>query len=204
MTVFEVDAPTRLGPESNGMHMTREEFDAVEAWDERFRYELVNGVVLVRPIPPATERVKSDVLNYLLRSFMERWPGVIDEALPTQEVETPAGVRLCDQVVWSGLGRIPRPTHDVPAIVVDFVSQSSRDRRRDYEEKRGEYAAIGVAEYWVIDRFDRTMTICHLDGRQEVVREGEVYQTPLLPGFELPLDRLLAASDRFDEPGESS
>ena len=66
----------------------------------------------------------------------------------------------------------------------------------DDTEKRREYAAVGVREYWVIDRFRRTMTVYTGDGEQ-VVSEQESYSTPLLPGFELPLARLFAVADRW-------
>jgi len=68
---------------------------------------------------------------------------------------------------------------------------------RDYQEKRREYRKIGVAEYWIIDRFHRTMTVYRLDGSEQIAHEGETYRTPHLPGFELPLARLLAAADRW-------
>ena len=61
-------------------------------------------------------------------------------------------------MIWAGLGRVPNPQTDVPAIVVEFVSRRHRDRVRD-EVKRREYLAIGVLEYWVIDRFRRIMTV---------------------------------------------
>ena len=60
--------------------------------------------------------------------------------------------------------------------------------RRDYEEKRREYMAIGLQEYWIIDRFRRTLTVYRNQpsGSLEIgVQESETYTTPLLPGFEL-------------------
>ena len=89
---------------------------------------------------------------------------------------------------------------DVPTIAVEFVSRRRRDLLRDYEEKRREYLALGVAEYWIIDRFRRTMTVYHNPPRvpaEQVVAENEVYHTDLLPGFELPLARLLAVADQW-------
>ncbi len=53
---------------------------------------------------------------------------------------------------------------------------------------------------WVIDRFQRTMTVYGKrvsEKGERVVTEHEVYQTPLLPGFELPLARILAAADAW-------
>ena len=63
---------------------------------------------------------------------------------------------------------------------------------------RGEYLAAGIAEYWVIDRFRRTMTVyVNAPGGavERVVREDESYETPRLPGFVLPIARLLARAD---------
>jgi len=93
-------------------------------------------------------------------------------------------------------------TSDVPAVVIEFVASRARDRKRDYEEKRAEYAAIGVKEYWVIDRFRRTLTVCRGEEDLLVVKEDQTYQTDLLPGFELPLADLFAVADRWGEAEE--
>ena len=71
-------------------------------------------------------------------------------------------------------------------------------RLRDYEEKRDEYLAAGVKEYWIIDRFRRIMTVYRkgLAGpTYDIVTEAQTYETGLLPGFVLPLSRLLAKAD---------
>jgi hypothetical protein len=57
--------------------------------------------------------------------------------------------------------------------------------------------AAGVSEYGIIDRFSRTMTICRSDGPDIVIPADGIYRTPLLPGFEFPLARLLAVADRW-------
>jgi len=104
-------------------------------------------------------------------------------------------------VIWAGLGRVPNVRRDLPTIVIEFVSAGRRSRQRDYEAKRDEYREAGIVEYWVIDRFRRQMTVYRqptADVRSVVVREGELYTTPLLPGFELPLSHLLAEADMLD------
>ena len=96
----------------------------------------------------------------------------------------------------------PNPRADVPTIVVEFVSSGRRNRHRDYVQKRREYDAVGVREYWVIDRFERILTVFarHVSPSGErVVAENEVYSTEFLPGFELPLARLLAAADAWEK-----
>ena len=87
----------------------------------------------------------------------------------------------------------------MPSIVVEFVSVGKRNRARDYEAKRDEYLAAGVLEYWVIDRFRRQMTVFRHDGSRAGVAESETFRTPLLPGFELPLSRLLAEADLLEQ-----
>jgi Uma2 family endonuclease len=103
-------------------------------------------------------------------------------------------------VIWAGLGRVPNTQTDIPTIVAEFVSKRKRDRTRDYEEKRRDYQAIGVCEYWVIDRFARTMTVFKNEAGISsvvVVKADETYQTPLLPEFVLPFGRLLKVADAW-------
>jgi Uma2 family endonuclease len=108
--------------------------------------------------------------------------------------------RIADRLIWTGLGRRPHPRRDPATIAVEFVSPGKRNRKRDYEDKRGDYGTAGIAEYWIIDRFQRTLTVIRYGPAGEevrVVKEGEIYETPLLPGFQLPVARLLAAADEW-------
>jgi Uma2 family endonuclease len=204
MSRDSIDAisPPVLGPESAGMLMTPEEFDAVTVYDDGYRYELIRGVLVVTPIPSEAEASPNDELGAMLRQYQREHPqgAALDETLPERYVQTRLGRRRADRVIWAGLGRTPDPAADVPAIVAELVSASRRDRRRDYEEKRQEYNEAGVVEYWIIDRFRRIMTVYHNrpEGQGElVVHEQETYRTPLLPGFALPLARLLSVADRW-------
>ncbi len=188
-----------LGPELNGTLMTPREFDAVEECDERYVYELVNGVLVVSPPPLEDERDPNEELGFLLRLYREQHPrgAALDATLPEQTVRTRRSRRRADRVIWAGLGRQPDPRNDVPTIVVEFVSAGKRNRQRDYNTKRREYLKLGVAEYWLIDRFQRIMTVYRSGVPERGVGEDESYRTRLLPGFELPLARLLAAADRW-------
>jgi len=197
----------RLEWASSGAPMTPEEFDATSDCDERFRYELVHGVLVVTPPPSEAHRDPNEELGFLLRKYREQHPSgaALDKTLPEQYVRTSDSRRIADRVIWTGLGRLPDPARDVPSIVVEFVSPGKRSLRRDYDQKQQEYLALGVQEYWVIDRFQRTMTVFRQSAgpQQHVVTETETYESPLLPGFQLPLGRLLALADawsRREEP----
>jgi Uma2 family endonuclease len=182
------------------MLMTPEEFDAITDYDDRFVYELIHGVLIVSPMPGESERDPNGELEYLLRHYHATHAQgyALDKTLAEQYIALPESRRRADRAIWIGLGRVPNPQIDVPAIVAEFVSKRKRDRIRDYEEKRREYRAIGVVEYWIIDRFEKTMTVFKNVGGVEsqlVVGASEIYRTTLLPGFELPLSRLLKVAD---------
>lgn len=190
----------RLGRASNGMLMTPEEFDAVTDYDDRFVYELIHGVLIVSPFPGESERDPNEELGFLLRTHQYQHPQgtALDKTLTEQYIALPDSRRRADRMIWVGLGRVPNPQKHVPSIVAEFVSRRKRDRVRDDDEKRRDYEAIGIAEYWIIDRFDKTMTVFKFAPGEKttvVVKAEDSYQTPLLPGFVLPLAQLLKVAD---------
>jgi Uma2 family endonuclease len=197
----DIEPVTRLDASSNGLELSPEEFDAIDTWDEDFEYELIRGVVIVNPIPLEGEVDPNMELEYLLRTYQYLHPQgkSLDQSLPERYVYLPDGSRRkADRVLWAGLGRKPRPKKDVPTIVIEFVSVSKRDQLRDYVHKRREYLSIGVKEYWIIDRFRGNMTVFQSAGDLKVQR-AEIYRTDVLPGFELPLARLLAVADKWKD-----
>jgi Uma2 family endonuclease len=188
--------------------MTLDEFEEAD-FELGYRYELIHGVLVVTPPPLEEERDANEELGRWLRNYQELHPQgkSLDLTLPEQNVRTIGQNRRCDRVIWAGLGRRPRSRgpvsrRDVPTIEVEFPSSRSADRRRDYEEKKNEYRDLGVREYWIVDRFRRMLTVYHRRGARWVkrlVHEDETYRTPLLPGFELPLAKLLAITDQYQE-----
>lgn len=194
--------PRKLGPGSAGIALSSEEFDAVppHRWVRGYRYELVNGVLVVSPIPGDAEVDPNEELGYLLRSYRDHHPmgSLLDGTMPERTVLGSPNRRRCDRAIWTGLGRPANSERDLPTIVVEFVSKRKRDWMRDYVQKRDEYLALGIREYWVIDRIARLMTVYRAGDAGPAtieVREGEDYTTTLLPGFSLPLSALLAKAD---------
>jgi Uma2 family endonuclease len=187
--------------------MTPEEFDSLpeSCFDDRYRYELIRGVLVVSPPVSEAEADPNDELGHLLRSYKEAHPegSGLDATMPKRTVPTTAHRRRCDRAIWVGLGRLPDARRDIPAIVVEFVSAHRRDALRDYEQKRDEYLAAGVREYWIIDRFRRIMTVYRagpFGPVHRIVAEDQGYETELLPGFVLPLGRLLSRAEQWKRP----
>lgn len=203
----------RLSLRSTGLTMTAAEFDSwpAHACARGYRYELVRGILIVSPYAGNGEVHPNQDLGFLLQLHQEMDPQgrLIDLTLPEQTLICGEDRRRCDRAIWVGLGRTPDLERDFPAIIVEFVSRSRRDFRRDYEEKRDEYRRAGAQEYWIVDRFRRTMTVYRFArgaGHPEVVvtiAAAETYQTDLIPGFTLPLARLLSKADLWAPPSRT-
>jgi Uma2 family endonuclease len=200
MSTLPAEPEVILGPDAAGILMTPEEFDAVEEYDENYHYELVHGVLIARPLPLPEETGLNQLLGHSLLNYQEDHPRgpALDDTLPQQYVRTRTSCRLADRLIWTGLGRVPIVRRDLPTIAVEFVSAGHYNRRRDYVDKRRDYLEAGIAEYWIFDRFQRTLTVVHnrpTGPQEQVIPEHQTYQSALLPGFEVPLTRLLAAAD---------
>jgi Uma2 family endonuclease len=192
----------RLGPGSAGLLLTPKEFDRA-SFEEGWRYELINGVLVVSPTPSRQERHPNEELGVWLWLYQKQHPqgSSLDLTLPEEEIKTKPGKgrRRVDRAIWAGLGRDPGEG-EAPTVVAEFVSEGKVNQERDYIVKRAEYRAIGVREYWVIDRFRRALTVYIFSGEKDeerLIPEGKTYETPLLPGFVLDLKTLLALADRW-------
>jgi Uma2 family endonuclease len=192
--------PLRLGPRSAGLMLTATEYDRAR-FQEGWRYELISGVLVVSPTPSRQERGPNQTLGRWLENYQESHPtgSALDATLPEEEIQTKQNRRRVDRAIWAGLARDPEEG-ETPAIAVEFVSKGKVNQERDYIAKRAEFREIGVQEYWIIDRFRRGLTVYRFTGEtDEELRtsEDQTYETPLLPGFVLPLQRLLALADRW-------
>lgn len=83
-----------------------------------------------------------------------------------------------------------------PLLVVEVVSPGKTNEDRDYRYKRSEYAARGIAEYWIVDPMRAQVTVLTLvDGLyEEKVFCGEERVASLnFPALELNVTQILTA-----------
>lgn len=99
-----------------------------------------------------------------------------------------------------GIVRVP------PDIVVEVVSSSPRDERRDRIEKMDEYAVFGVSWYWIVDPSLQSLEIFELIdnryARAARATEGRLEVVPGCSGLQLDLDRIWGRISRLDAPGD--
>lgn len=182
--------------------MTFEEFLAYDDGTDT-RYELVDGKLVEMP-------TESDENNRIARGLFLELAKLVPLALLAYrdtEVEVSgrrATCRIPDLLVHteesaaalSGASR-SLVTRDMPppALIVEIVSPGFANRTRDYRYKRTEYAARGIAEYWIVDPQERRITVCQwVDGQYEdkiFAGENRIEST-VISAFELTAEQIFA------------
>ena len=85
-------------------------------------------------------------------------------------------------------------------LVMEVVSESTRDRVRDYEEKRRDYAAAGIPEYWIVDPQERRIVVLTLHDETYVEHgsfmPGQTATSKLLDGFSVDVEAVFAAGKK--------
>ena len=168
------------------------------------RYELVDGELV--EMPPESDG-NNDVARRLLVELLKHITFNLI-AYKDTEIEVSgrrARCRLPDVLVHTeeskaALKEAKRATitRDMPppALVIEVVSPGATNRARDYRYKRTEYAARGIAEYWIVDPQERQITVCKwIDGLYEdtVIRGSDRVQSDVVPSFRLAADQIFNA-----------
>jgi Uma2 family endonuclease len=179
------------------------------AIDLEGRYELIQGELV--PLPPEAEPNQS-IANYLYLLLVAAGipPRLIhirgcEVQVPILELSDPAN-RFPDVVIL-------RPEHlpltqrrltitrdmPPPRLIVEVVSHGKTNQERDYIKKRAQYAAIAVAEYWLISPAAGTVLVWQLQGddyREVGLFSGDdAIASPEFPKLALTAAQVLSAGD---------
>ena len=184
--------------------LTFEEFLAYDDGTDT-RYELVDGELVEMP---TESQENCDLAKFILFELAKHFPIAL-LAYKDIEVEVSgrrATCRLPDLLVHTQASKAALLgskrnliTRDMPppALVIEIVSTGSENRSRDYRYKRTEYAARGIAEYWIVDPEMKQITVCKwVEGQYEdTVFTGEMRMvSDIVPGWELTVAEVFAAS----------
>lgn len=144
--------------------------------DDGNKYELIHGELYVTPPPTDSHETIAARLTRLLDPFVAAHDlGYVYRAK--------AVVRVRGSEVEPDLFvRQPHPdpegdwdTAPIPILVVEIVSPSTR--RRDYGPKKSFYMEIGVAEYWIVERERRAITVIR-PGEPDRIEHERLTWTP--------------------------
>ena len=197
------EAVVKIGPAEHGTRMDLPTFDRAEVQDG-FNYELARGVVTVIEVPRPRHLAQVNAIRRQFAAYDVAHPGRIDTLasggeckilVPSFESERHPDLAVYlqpladDEDVWAT---------SVPDLVVEVVSPGSE--QRDYEDKREEYLAFGVREYWIVDYQKHQMLVLQRSGdhwREKVIEPPTRFSSPLLPGFEFDVEPVFAAAAKF-------
>jgi Uma2 family endonuclease len=165
------------------------------------RYELIDGELIA--LPPESESNISTA-NYLFLKLVEAGfpfrlvhPHACEVQVPVLQIGDAAN-RFPDLVVLQEAHLNQTQKRLTITSVMEVVSPGKVNRERDYDRKRAQYQAIGVAEYWIIDRAAATITVLVLEptGYVELgqFRNEAVIQSRFLPSLALTAQQVLRLS----------
>ncbi len=164
--------------------------------EDGYRYEVIEGVLVMTAAPKPAHQIMSRNLAFLLFSFVAKHK--LGEV-----IYAPVDVLIGDLAtpVQPDILFVARERLDIiresyvegaPDLIVEILSPTNWviDRR----DKFAVYEAAGVREYWIVDPDAKTVEVYSLrQSRYALVERyepGQTVRSELLTGFEMPVDAL--------------
>ena len=175
----------KIGDRAVSKKMTLEEFLVYED-DTESLYEFEDGEIILMASESETNR---RIASLLFACFLQQGIPSYQLSMKTEIITTGSRMRVPDLVLLSeelaaamkGAKRsIVLSEMSAPSLVVEVVSPNQSDRDDRY--KRSEYAARGIAEYWIVDPLVAKVTVLEwVEGfYEEKTYEGEQVITSIL------------------------
>jgi Uma2 family endonuclease len=167
--------------------------------------ELVAGQLEEEEAPDYLHELLVALLGGILGSWISPQGGLVAGSNAKFAVGSGRG-RKPDLTIYLPGGRRP-PARGLirvpPDIAIEIVSATPRDGRRDRVDKTADYAAFGVAWYWLLDPQLRTLEILQLDPQGRYIHAlgagtGVLETIPGCEGLTLDLDSHWAAIDSLE------
>lgn len=168
--------------------------------------ELVNGRLEILPMPTWLHQL---ILDFLLDRIKEH---LHETKCGGKVLMAPLPTRLFSKTIREPDLLYVKPEHlpkdvrgypDKIDLAVEIVSSGIEARKRDYVDKRTDYAKAGISEYWIVDPDESLVTVLVLNGPEyQVAQEchpGDVARSVLLSGLAIPVDLIWALADNVNE-----
>lgn len=171
------------------------------------RYELVDGALVEMG---AEHRLNEKIALWLLTQFLQFVPidliargtqlSVSSLSVTARNPDLMVLTAELDRLLSQKKQSLITPEMPPPLLVIEVVSPGepgTDNYDRDYVEKRREYAERGIPEYWIIDPYQRQITVLKLENgtylEVGVFRGEEAIISPEFSELKLTADRILNA-----------
>ena len=164
-------------------------------------YELENGII--REMPTESD-INIQIAMYLIGVFAQILPirllrrGTEVAVSGSRATVRQPGLMVLTEESYTAVSTTSRsliaPDMPPPELAVEIVSPRKENANRDYRYKRSEYAARGIAEYWIIDpKLARVIVLTLVDGLYEeaVYQNAESLVSRSFPDIDLTAKQVL-------------
>lgn len=168
---------------SQAQHLQRMSLTEFEEMprDERFTYELIDGVVMMAPSPSYEhQKIGSNCIYSLRDKIVEKHMQC--DIIYELDLKINGDVYRPDVLVFCG------DKQEVPLIVIEIVSPSST--RRDMLLKPSKYELASIAEYWIIDPASKVVIVHdYINGVCQICTQNDIITSAAL-SISLPVAEL--------------
>lgn len=167
--------------------------------DNGNRYEIIDGELFVARVPHLDHQdvaglIYAELLRWSLQSGLGRpfiTPGIIFSE----------SNNVIPDVIWISYERRLQLTDSLghltgaPELIVEVLSNTEKDKKRDSETKLKLYSIQGVSEYWIADREQQLIEVYRRENgilkKVMTLFKADYLMSPLLQGFSCEVGALL-------------
>lgn len=171
------------------------------------RYEVVNGELVEMP---TESTLNTQIAVFLIAAFLQlgipynrlgikHQIAVSSREVSAREPDLTVHSEESAQAISSRKQALLPFEMPAPVLVVEVVSPGKPGQKnydRDYVEKRSEYAARGITEYWLVDPNRAVMIVLSLSGgvyQPREFRSDDRVISPAFPNLQLTAQQILNA-----------
>ncbi|CAN5558670.1 Uma2 family endonuclease [soil metagenome] len=167
--------------------------------DEFLRYELIGGEIIVSTAPRYIHQLMVTWIVGVFLDYLKENPA--GEILPPPDLifsdfdgVIPDLIFITHERRDEILNEEDGKFHGAPEIVVEILSPGRANARRDLQIKRELYEMYEVEEYWVVNPFDKEVSVFKRD--KSKLKQAKIYKgdeelaTKVLTNFKLNIKKL--------------
>lgn len=166
--------------------------------------ELVAGRLQILPMPSLLHQLIVLHLLDVFRGYLHRsGAGGLILMAPLPIKLFPGTIREPD-LLYVRPEHLPEDVDGYPDkldLAVEVVSEGVEARKRDYQDKRVDYARAGIPEYWIVDAHEQRVSVLSLDGaayvEHGVFSSGQIATSLLLSGLAIAVSDIWAVAQKL-------